>query len=266
MVSIARMKRGFLNSTKAKSRPLGPIPSEATRPVPASEPAPSMCCPQCAIEKGEKGDYFVPEGFPYTKTFHEKRDPREDPRDGNAPGTMRFTSIPFLSDDNEQVSECLFYPGSKELLMQIPNFPHPILRVDTPAFCVTDTSGKGMGLVSTRALKMGDLILDERPLFVCSHRIPLPEPPSTFTHEKFMEYHLQKLEEYYQHSLGRMRPKARNAYLALHNCHKEDGSGPAVGIARTNGMALPGGLSWQQTTTCFGSASRNFSRLGHLNA
>ncbi|KAJ6497623.1 hypothetical protein C8R45DRAFT_983622 [Mycena sanguinolenta] len=258
------MKRGFLNGAKAKSRPLGPIPSEATRPVPASEPAPSMCCPKCAIEKQKKGDFFVPEGFPYTKTFYEGRDPRGDPRGGSEPGMMLFTSIPFLSDDNEQVSECLFYHGTKEALMQIPNFPHPMLRVDTPAFCVTDIPGKGMGLVSTRELKMGDLILDERPLFVCSRGVPLPEPPSTFTNEKFMQYHLQKLEEYYQHSLGRMRPKVRDAYLALHNCHKEDESGTAVGIVRTNGMALLGlRPDVQDESSQYSAVCKDISRLNH---
>ncbi|KAJ6497622.1 hypothetical protein C8R45DRAFT_822965 [Mycena sanguinolenta] len=179
---------------------------------------------------------------------------------------MTYTSIPFASDDDEQVSECLFYPGSKEVLMQIPNFPHPMLRVETPAFRVADVSSKGLGLVSTRALKMGDLILDERPLFVCSRGVPVPVP-STFTQEQIIQYHLQKLEEHYQLSINRMRPKAKAAYMALSNCHKEDGSGPIVGIVRTNGLALQGlrpGV--QDETNEYSAICKDISRLNHRQA
>ncbi|KAF7351082.1 Aldehyde dehydrogenase [Mycena sanguinolenta] len=247
------MKRGFLNGSKAKSRPLGPIST--------SEPAPLPRHIKFPIGKQDKVDISLPDGFADPKLQYKEC----DPRGGSTPGVMNYTSIPFVtsSDDDEQVSECLFYPGSKEVLMQIPNFPHPILRVETPAFRVADVSGKGLGLVSMRALKMGDLILDERPLFVCTRGVPVLVP-STFTQDQIIQYHLQKLEEHYQLSISRMRPKAKTAYMALSNCHKEDRSGPIVGIVRTNGLALQGlrpGV--EDETNEYSAICKDISRLNH---
>ncbi|KAJ7270045.1 hypothetical protein B0H12DRAFT_822148 [Mycena haematopus] len=247
------MKRGFLNSTKAKKAcPLGPVPDPVSKPeVPYSYKFP--------IGKQDKVDISLPEGVKPPKIRYEE----SDPRDGSTPGTVNYTSIPYVASEDEEVSECLFYPGSKEVLMQIPNFPHPILQAATPAFRMIDIPGKGAGLVSTRALKMGDLILSERPLFVCARGLGVPVP-STFTRQQIAQYQLQQLEEYFEIAINRMRPEAKAAYMALRNCHKEDGSGPIMGIMRTNGMSLQGlrpGV--QDETSEYSAICKEISRLNH---
>ena len=39
-------------------------------------------------------------------------------------------------------------------------------------------------------------------------------------------------------AVGRVEPKERNAFMELANSHKDDGSGPILGIIRTNGFSL----------------------------
>ncbi|KAF7351089.1 Aldehyde dehydrogenase [Mycena sanguinolenta] len=163
--------------------------------------------------------------------------------------------------DDEQVSECFFHHGTKEAFMKIPNFPEP-LQVTTPAFRMVDIPGKGAGLVSIRELKMGDLILNERPLFVAAEELCLAIPP--------------KGEKYFEASLDRMRPEAKTAFMALCNCHKAEenaggalvGLGPLLGIVNTNGvsLSLPAAADpWPQggQTRPYSAVCENISRLNH---
>ncbi|KAJ6497681.1 hypothetical protein C8R45DRAFT_1211525 [Mycena sanguinolenta] len=181
--------------------------------------------------------------------------------------TMLYTTI----GDGEHVSECFFHSGTKELLMQIPNFPQPLLHIATPAFRMVDIPGKGTGLVSTRALKMGDLILCERPLFVGAREMVLPMPPS-LAREQLRQYQLQKAEELFEGSLDRMRPEAKAAFMALCNCHKDKkdandplfGCGPLLGIVNTNGLSLDGlRPGMPDETKTYSVVCKHMSRLNH---
>ncbi|KAF8178680.1 hypothetical protein K438DRAFT_1604790 [Mycena galopus ATCC 62051] len=175
---------------------------------------------------------------------------------------MTVTTIPFVIGD-EPISQCFFYPGSKEVLMKIPKFPHRLTPPARPNFRMIDVAGKGAALVSTRALKMGDLILNERPLFVCARGVSVPCPP-TFTREQVLQYHLKKLEESFQIAINRMPPETKAAFMALRNSHTEDGSGPITGIVRTNGMSLEGlrpGVT--DETKEYSAICKDISRLNH---
>jgi hypothetical protein len=120
-----------------------------------------------------------------------------------------------------------------------------------------------MGLFSTRALKMGDLILSERPLLVAARGVYTTSPPD-FTPEMLIQHRLNDLEKYYSVSVQRMRPENRAAFMALANSHKEDGSGPIVGITRTNGLGISGlrpGV--KDGTNMYVAILKDISRLNH---
>ncbi|KAJ7492229.1 hypothetical protein FB451DRAFT_1551635 [Mycena latifolia] len=140
-----------------------------------------------------------------------------------SPEGVMCTTLPVGAGPGEPVSECLFYPGCKEALLDLPGFPQPLMHPATPTFRIAATPGQGTGLFSTRALKMGDLILSERPLFV------VPRVPYT-----------PDVEKYFQLSVSRMRPAAKSAFMTLASSPKEDGSGPIIGIVRTHGLSLDG--------------------------
>ncbi|KAJ6593425.1 hypothetical protein B0H19DRAFT_917505 [Mycena capillaripes] len=176
---------------------------------------------------------------------------------------MTFTTVPMNVHENEPVTECFFFPGSKEVLMNIPGFPQPLIHPTTPAFRMTTIPGKGLGLVSTRDLRMGDLILTERPLLISARGMELVFPPN-FTHEQRLQYTLNELERYLQIALGRMRPDAKAAYMALQNSHTEDGSGPAVGIMRTNGLCIDGlRPGMEEQVDMYSATCKEISRLNH---
>ncbi|KAF7351090.1 SET domain-containing protein [Mycena sanguinolenta] len=131
----------------------------------------------------------------------------------------------------------------------------------------SDIPGKGVGLVSMRALKMGDLILSERPLFVGAREIRVPKPPS-FTQEQYRRHLLQKAEEFYEGSIERMRAEDKNAFMELHNCHSERmgplfGCGPILGIMNNNGLSLEGLCPVQPETRSYSAVCKHISRLNH---
>ncbi|KAJ7647746.1 hypothetical protein FB45DRAFT_1052173 [Roridomyces roridus] len=265
------MKRGFLNSSKAKAQPLGPdLKGTSTKKAPAQsllneqvpvyspQPDANGHYPKFPIGKQPRVD--VPEGYsmltPYTK-----HDPRAKIQ--HNPDTMLFTTLPIDAPDDEPVSECFFFHGSKELVVNLPGFPKPLVHPSTPAHRMGSTPGKGMGLFSTRALKTGELILTERPLLVAPRGLPTAYP-SSFTHEQYLQHSLNELEKAEAIAVERMRPEDRKAFMALSNCHKEDGSGPVVGIVRTNSLALGGlrpGVTDEMGEYC--AVPKDISRLNH---
>ncbi|KAJ6631537.1 hypothetical protein B0H10DRAFT_1772746, partial [Mycena sp. CBHHK59/15] len=186
-----------------------------------------------------------------------------NPYGGSTPNAMTFTTLPLGADDNEPVTECFFFPGSKELFMNTPGFPHPPRRPARPAYRTDESAGRGKGLFATRALQTGDLVLSERPLLITGRGIVV-DRPAHFTDAQYVQHALAQLENVLTVCVGRMRPAARKAFLALANSHTEDGSKPLSGIMRTNGLCLEGlrpgveGELSQYSATC-----KDISRLNH---
>ncbi|KAJ7125164.1 hypothetical protein C8R44DRAFT_914822 [Mycena epipterygia] len=264
------MKRGFLNGSKAKARPLGPVPG-AVQPVLGvlslaflySAPNPNNPAILSELPRFPIGkvDVALPEG--YEGGGSTLKYMKCSPGTRTTPDMMICTTLPLGAKPDEPVTECFFFHGSKEVLTSLPGFPKPLTHPTTPAFCMAPTPGKGTGLFSTRALKTGDLILSERPLFVTARGVVVPCPEG-FTHEQHVQYSLNELEKYMALSVSRMRPEDKAALMALANSHKEDGSGPIVGIVRTNGLQLEGlrpGVTDELAT--YSATCKDISRLNH---
>ncbi|KAJ7668703.1 hypothetical protein DFH06DRAFT_1084872 [Mycena polygramma] len=243
------MKCGFLKSSKAKARPLGPIPDEKTF-IPVS-----------------RSSAWAMIGEP--NSLREELDParyeEDDPRGGTSGEDLVYTTVPFDAEPDEPVSECLFYPGSKEVLMNLAGFPQPLKHPATPAFCVNVAPGKGLGLFSTRPLKAGELILSERPLFVAA-----PSAVMAFDLSSLMlsaaerdQILTDEMEKLYQVSVDRMRPDDRAAYMALADTGKYR-STPVYSISATNAFSLHGlrpGVTPSRDT--YTATCKYISRLNH---
>ncbi|KAF8208501.1 hypothetical protein K438DRAFT_1573997 [Mycena galopus ATCC 62051] len=177
---------------------------------------------------------------------------------------MTFTSFPLNAKDDEPITECFFFAGSKEVVMNVPGFPQPLIHPPTLAFRVATVPGKGMGVFSTRALKMGDLILCERPLLISARGVPTSATPDA-TPEMLYTQTLDKLEECCTFAVSRMRPENRAAYMSLANSHTKDGSGPCVGIMRTNALSIRGLLPSNTTlaSNVYCATCKDISRLNH---
>ncbi|KAF7290114.1 SET domain-containing protein [Mycena chlorophos] len=136
----------------------------------------------------------------------------------------------------EPVAECVFLPGTKQVLFDMPGFPQPLPPPPTnPAYCVASIPGKGLGLIATRALKQGELILTERPLLVRPRSVTVFVPPS-FDEKQTTQHALDERERITKPALARMTEDRRDAFFKLHNSRTDDGAGPINGIVATNGL------------------------------
>ncbi|KAF8208508.1 hypothetical protein K438DRAFT_1961107 [Mycena galopus ATCC 62051] len=248
------MKRGFLNSSKAKARPLGPTGSSGSNAVAVVKPDISSLEEKSShIRKNTAVD--VPAIGPIN--VQERK---------SIPDTMTFTTLPVGANDDEPVTECFFFAGSKELVLNTPGFPQPLVHPATPAFRIETIPGKGVGAFSTRALKMGELVLSERPLFVSARTAPTVILPD-HTPEMVLQNTRDQLEKYCALAVDRMRPENKAAFMALANSHTEDGSGPCVGIMRTNSLGLsgivPSTTKLTEGADVYSATCRDISRLNH---
>ncbi|KAK7005391.1 ER lumen protein-retaining receptor [Favolaschia claudopus] len=208
------MKRGFLNGPKATAR-LRQGASNLQHNSSAVDP-PNLRFP---IGKVSKVD------VPHTRSG------------GYTACATTYTTFPLVPNPDEPVTECIFFEGSKEILMQVPHFPQPMLQPAESAHRIGVAPGKGRGLFSTLALRTGELICSDRPLLIGPRGVPTSAPPN-FTPDMLIQHSLNELEKCYEVGVNRMRPHDKSVFMALANCHTQDGSGPIVGIVRTNGLGI----------------------------
>ncbi|KAJ6466287.1 hypothetical protein C8R45DRAFT_1021183 [Mycena sanguinolenta] len=253
------MKRGFLNSSKAKARPLGPLIVSVpnTSKAVSEQNVSPLQVRSFPIGKVAKVD--VPE-------IGALNIQERDNRLGSHPRALTYTRLPIDAEDDEPVTECFFFPGSKEVVLNFPGFPQPLVHPPKPTFRLGTVPGKGAAVFSTRDLKMGDLILCERPLLISARGVPTAENPN-FTEEMFLQHTMNYFEKCVSIAVDRMRPKDKAAFMALANSHTEDGSGPCVGVIRTNGLGVDGLLPEKSdlpsNMRMYSATCKDISRLNH---
>ncbi|CAK5281855.1 unnamed protein product [Mycena citricolor] len=211
---------------------------------------------------GKQKKIVVPEGYGSTLKITEK-----DPLSGSDPNpdSMTCTTMPQTGDtiDERHLTECLFFSGSKEVLLSIAGFPHEMQQPSEAAHRVGPAGDKGLGMFSTRLIGAGELIMSERPLAILPRGMPTPVPPN-FTQKQAMQLAMDEHEQMCAIAVNRLLPEAKAAFWALTNTHKEDGSGPIAGIMRTNGIAaenLRPGV--QSAMGIYSAVCKEISRMNH---
>lgn len=97
----------------------------------------------------------------------------------------------------------------------------------------------GLGMFAIRDIKRGDLILAERPLtFTPMTPHPSPDLPGAVPPEQLKALAHFDWEKFLQPCFARLTPENQAAYRALANSHTKDGSGPLLGVIRTNGFGV----------------------------
>jgi len=162
---------------------------------------------------------------------------------------LLITTIPIMNTDDklkdhpDNWAECLMTAYVKRMIYQTKGFPRPLNRNAAPTYKISPVAGKGVGMVAARRIGVGEMICDERPLLVVpTIMTPLTTPDLSFmktaTREQIVQAKLAEFEKTMIMMVERMPQENQDAYKALHNCHKHDGSGPLTGIMRTNGFGL----------------------------
>ncbi len=169
--------------------------------------------------------------------------------DENDPGSFK-EDAPHADDEtwcNVQVpspggwSQCLLSGYLKRRLERISGFPRPLKETKDKAYVISSAPGKGLGMFAARKIKMGDLIADERPLMVVPLApVGLAAPPilQGMTKEEVNQAILDHSEGIMRPIFERMHEENHKGFMELHNSHLHDGSGPTLGVIRTNGYGL----------------------------
>ncbi|KAF8902873.1 hypothetical protein CPB84DRAFT_1678515, partial [Gymnopilus junonius] len=169
----------------------------------------------------------------------------------NPEDVLLITNIPprreDVPPDSQGHSEWIVRASTKPKVINHPGFPQALRIINgPPAYEIKETPDTmvGGGVFATRDIKAGKLIFTERPLIVAPRYIDLPDPQSfqdlePYTRERLLQLlMMRKFELLLKLAMDRMDEEDQNAFLALRNCHKEDGSGPLLGILRTNGFGI----------------------------
>ncbi|KAJ7668726.1 hypothetical protein DFH06DRAFT_1321959 [Mycena polygramma] len=257
------MKRGFLNSGKAKAK-LAKA-TDLTSPAPKAKPE---ILPKI---------YGRPEGYEVEKRIYKELDALT-PTELLDDGLLLCTTQPSVNMDTTPAdfpdgwTECIVNADVKRLILNTPGFPARLVRPASRKYRLAPTPGKDHGLFSTGTIRTGELILSERPLTLT---------PVTFssqmrftkdlTPEQKFQATLYEWEQTAKMLFDRLHPENQAAFMSLANSHQHDGSGPIVGVIRTNGLGVAclqtGRYTAEEQETqkrgVYNAVCKEISRLNH---
>ncbi|KAK0237759.1 hypothetical protein EDD85DRAFT_951933 [Armillaria nabsnona] len=139
--------------------------------------------------------------------------------------------------------------------------PQPIKDSDLGGnYRISPTPGKGLGMFTTCDLNTGDLIVNERPLMVVPHI-----PVGVLTDEGVLDEQasktiLHQAEKVMCPIFEHMHEEDKKAFMELHNSHLQDGSGPILGVIRTDGCVFGNEAGIKENHT---SIFKDLSRVNH---
>ncbi|KAF9262218.1 SET domain-containing protein [Marasmius fiardii PR-910] len=132
-------------------------------------------------------------------------------------------------------TECIITATLKQKILDTPGYPKPLNRPPEKRHRIGQSPYGGLGTFATVNLKAGDLIFSERAMMILSSAMYMPENvPSHFTPAQVYQAALVQNEKVVELGFDRLLDENKKAFMALWNSHKQDGSGPLMGIARTN--------------------------------
>ncbi|KAF4590780.1 hypothetical protein EYR40_009377 [Pleurotus pulmonarius] len=156
-----------------------------------------------------------------------------------------YTTQPQGCDPEAGMVECILQnSAAKKELVEYPGYPAPIIReADSTAPCpyrIVEIPSKGLGMVAARDLHFGELIISERPLIISPRvmKINCMKWMDSATPRQKQEAAWFESEKIYKLAFERMEPEDKETYMKLYNSHKHDGTGPILGISRTNGYGV----------------------------
>ncbi|KAF8816542.1 SET domain-containing protein [Phlegmacium glaucopus] len=267
------MKRGFLNSAKAKREPLYPsskdtsggATSAAVAPVTNSATANYLA----KLDHRKLEDTALPKNYIPEKLKIEESDwNKVDFEDKN---TLLMTTIPqsYIDGPNDPDghSEWMVKASTKLKVITAPGYPKSTPKPRMPNICtVKETPNMGFGLFATADIGPNELIFSERPLIVYPKSIMgvTLDELNQYSRLDWKKIALHEWERKLEYLVGRMNDDDQKAYRSLWNSHTEDGSGPLLGIARTNGYSISLHDGPVKTTTnTYAAVGKLASRINH---
>ncbi|KAJ8080950.1 hypothetical protein PM082_017785 [Marasmius tenuissimus] len=158
---------------------------------------------------------------------------------------------------------CIVSPAVKRMILSTPGYPQPLNRPSKTRYRITDSRTAGIGIFATADMELGDLVYSERALLMLSRAIEEPANlPAHYTWDQKIQAALYDQEKLLEIALKQMPKEVQDEYMALHNCHLHDGSGPLVGILRTNSLQIHD-YSSANDSDPHAAVFRDASRINH---
>ncbi|KAK7049329.1 hypothetical protein VNI00_005930 [Paramarasmius palmivorus] len=236
------MKRGFLNSSKAK-KAIQTAYADVEKPASSTN---STKKPQGRVRErvyvDERVVYLItPEGRP--EQFLESASKHRTDYEFNE---LVCTTLPAIANDAtvpnnpDGWTECLVTGGIKRLIYETPGFPKPLVRPQHVSYRIGESPGKGLGMFATRDLKMGELILSERPIIILPLMGRIPGIwADNLPRESLLSVQTEHWKKTLQHSFRRLTPEKEAAFWNLMNAWPSS-LDKMEGILRTNGFNTEG--------------------------
>ncbi|KAL1713317.1 hypothetical protein EV715DRAFT_211877 [Schizophyllum commune] len=155
-----------------------------------------------------------------------------------------FATIATAGASEDCVTEAMLDIETRDALFSRPGFPEPLIRQRAPAYHIGPADDKGLGMFATRRLRMGTLIVNERPLtFQPSRRAvrdTCDQPSCYNAPAKFVKYTRAEQEGHLEIMLSRMTQKRRETFLSLKDSRSANRAdcGPLLGRSSTNAWAV----------------------------
>ncbi|KZV70384.1 SET domain-containing protein [Peniophora sp. CONT] len=162
-----------------------------------------------------------------------------------------LTTLPSQKEgiDRDGETECFCTGWFRRTVLSTPGFPSPIVYPKKVVYEVREVEGCGLGVFALEDIRIGDLIVAERPLIV--------------------NMIVGDMERVLEALCARMSSETFKTYMALHNCYGTDDSGSLTGIMLTNGFSTridepsdPAG----GTYSCTGAVASRFNHSCSPNA
>ncbi|KAK1219027.1 hypothetical protein PQX77_018255 [Marasmius sp. AFHP31] len=134
---------------------------------------------------------------------------------------------------------CIVTPAAKRKILSTPGYPQPLNRPPLTRHKIMESPTSGIGMFATVDMELGDLVFSERALLMASPAITKPAYlPAHYTQDQAIQAALYEKERVLEQGFNTMSKESQDAYMKLHNCHLYDGSGPLLGIMRTNSFSM----------------------------
>ena len=186
---------------------------------------------------------------------------RDPERTDISPGETVFTTMPRIDDGDGSTQWIVKDSNAKAKVLETPGYPARTPKPRRPdLYEVRMTPDMGQGVFAKRSIKRGDLIFSERPLLIAPTWFGSGET-DRYSANQVQQVMMLEFEKVLEVAVQRMPEKERALFMALYNSHTADGTGPLLGIMRTNSFGVSK-ISESGIKT-YGAVSNLGSRINH---
>ncbi len=171
--------------------------------------------------------------------------------------------MPHIDDGDGSTEWIIKDSNAKDKVLKTPGYPSRTPKPHRPdLYEVRTTTDMGQGIFAKHDINRGELIFSERPLLIAPCWLGREALDNKYTLSQVRQVMMFECEKFLEVAIQRMDEKDRALYMALHNSHTTDGTGPLMGIMRTNAFAVSELLS-NSDVKSYGAIGNLGSRLNH---